>query len=1032
MNNSFTHFKPGNLRRFMLLVFFHCFLSCVVFAQVSTYTCDFEDESENLLWTRNSGVFGESCANRWYIDTAVNNGGRHSLYISNDGGLNAGYVRSSLVVISYRTLTLKPGDYELALDWQAGASRSSGFYVCWIPDTVAGINSNINGFLPKWVERYAVDFGDSIWLSSSNWNSVSDTIRSDGTPHKLAFVWNNRVEEPALPGACIDNIDIFPVTQCEKPHDITIAASGEKVIISWQAEADSYDLRFRSSTDGIWHEHNGLTAPEFVSDDAGEGVIDVYVRSRCGDEHSAWASTNKFIFLTGSRCIDYLDINDNNCYWGNVLDPSAYQSAMNFGPLSKKSRHTIHYDQNEYDPRTQNLLKTVPDGELASVRLGNWDINAQAEVIEYKYAVDASSARILLLKYAVVLEDPGHKKEEQPRFTLSILKDGKPISDYGCGEADFSAGYDTEDWNVASNDSIDVLWKDWSTIGINLEQFDKDTLTIRLSTYDCTETGHYGYAYFTLSCSNGELQGLGCGDTPTTSFTGPDGFKYAWYLPEKPDEILGTEQTFPVMPNDTMTYLCNVIQPTNENCYYTLSATAKPRWPVADAGYDAVVRDCKNIVQFTDKSYIKLVNQTSKDTVVLDKRCETAFWDFGDGTTSDVANPQHEFPARGGQYTVTFTAGLSGGACTSDCTFTVDLPELSEEPDTIKAFTCKGSPYYFHGLPWYSTGFYCDTTVDQITGCRTIEVLDLTAVQPFDTTVYDTVCSANLPYIFHGQECTATGEYTASLENIHKCDSTITLSLYVNTSLELAIANQVSVCSDDGEIRIPFEVTSGEVTKYSLEFEGQDPEANVTGANPVDNTIVVPMPTGLRPGIYRTNLTFSNMDCGDYTQTVDIDLRYSKETVTQRWNDVLGVHNSDNNGGYTFNAYQWYENGQPLPGETQSILYRPGGLQPGAQYCVELTRTDDGVKAFTCGIEAQDMPDVTATPTVVFADAEVVVNTDAAGVARLYSASGQIVGTFDIGCGFTNLQLDAAPGSYFLQIILENGSCKTEKITIKR
>ena len=80
------------------------------------------------------------------------------------------------------------------------------------------------------------------------------------------------------------------------------------------------------------------------------------------------------------------------------------------------SRHTVNWDIHAYDPRTHNLLPLIPDGELATVRLGNWKYNNEWESVTYDYYVD-SVYSILVLKYAVVLEDPGHPKREQPHFT---------------------------------------------------------------------------------------------------------------------------------------------------------------------------------------------------------------------------------------------------------------------------------------------------------------------------------------------------------------------------------------------------------------------------------------------------------------------------------------------------------------------------------------------------------------------------------------------------------------------------------------
>ena len=68
----------------------------------------------------------------------------------------------------------------------------------------------------------------------------------------------------------------------------------------------------------------------------------------------------------------------------------------------------------------------VPADEIASVRLGNQNAGSQAERITYEFNVQDDL--VLLMKYAVVLENPGHGEAYDPYFGLEILKeDGTPM-----------------------------------------------------------------------------------------------------------------------------------------------------------------------------------------------------------------------------------------------------------------------------------------------------------------------------------------------------------------------------------------------------------------------------------------------------------------------------------------------------------------------------------------------------------------------------------------------------------------------------
>ena len=103
-----------------------------------------------------------------------------------------------------------------------------------------------------------------------------------------------------------------------------------------------------------------------------------------------------------------------------------------------------------------------------------------------------------------MLQDPEHNEIWQPKFELEILKNGAPIDKNGCGEAKFTAGANTsgEGWHKFETG----WWKDWTTVSINLREHDGEEVVVRLTTYDCAELGHFGYAYFTLDCIDATIK----------------------------------------------------------------------------------------------------------------------------------------------------------------------------------------------------------------------------------------------------------------------------------------------------------------------------------------------------------------------------------------------------------------------------------------------------------------------------------------------------------------------------------------------
>ena len=426
-------------------------------SQNIVYQCDFEDINERANWQLNNGLHGDKCINKWYIGKLGANGGDYGLFVSNDG-ISNNYSANALTVVSTRSVTLDAGDYEFSFDWQAAGWQDSldidGLYVCWVPDNEddSTLIVSYNGpVLDPLIEKYALDFGRSKKkMSQSGWNTVVDTIKSDGTPHKLVVVWRNGTNGTYPPAACIDNILIMPVGYCYKPTNLNLVVNDLDATFSWSGESESYDVRCYNGRTKKWKNYDNVRDTFVVVEGVEEGICTYYVRSRCEGISGTWVSLSQFVYYPGARCIDYMSLSAENCFIGknpNNTDGSG-TNMFTSGKLDKgyqniESRHTIHYDLDERDPRTNNKLRTVPEGEPASVRLGNWNSDGEAERVEYRYTVDAASSAVLILKYAVVLQDPDHKEAWQPKFELEILKDenGKlsPIDSDGCGEAKFTA-----------------------------------------------------------------------------------------------------------------------------------------------------------------------------------------------------------------------------------------------------------------------------------------------------------------------------------------------------------------------------------------------------------------------------------------------------------------------------------------------------------------------------------------------------------------------------------------------------------------
>jgi hypothetical protein len=259
-------------------------------------------------------------------------------------------------------------------------------------------------------------------------------------------------------------------------------------------------------------------------------------------------------------CFNYFDLDREGvtCLVGDATNLEFSSTGLgkygvgpiDYGESDMRSRHTVNWKQGEYDSRTGNRLRTIPEGSFASVRLGNWEIGGEAEGIEYDYFVDTMGADILLVKYAVVLESPGHGPMNDPYFSIEILDKVGNVIDSQCGEFVFTPENSSVVWNRYN----DFVWKDWTSIGLDLSSYHGQMVKIRFTTRDCTQTGHAGYAYFTIDCMNVGIKRTILEEKGLVELEAPEGFRYIWTKRSEPDKVLSTERIFTLLYGDTAIY----------------------------------------------------------------------------------------------------------------------------------------------------------------------------------------------------------------------------------------------------------------------------------------------------------------------------------------------------------------------------------------------------------------------------------------------------------------------------------------------
>ena len=262
------------------------------------FVCDFENEANNAKLVFENGTN----LNAWNIGTATNNGGSHSLYISNDHGTTNSYnLTASGVSYAYVNLNLPAGDYEYSFDWKAqGESTYDYIQVALVPvyEDIESINGTTvpSGMTASAVPDSWISLHPGVKLNlDSNWTTISDvvTLPQSGIYH-LVFTWRNDGGGGAQPPAAIDNV-IFARSTCARPVDLTVSnITTHDATLSWIEMGTASQWLY--SIDG-GAEQLATTTNITFNNLASSTTHRFQVRSLCGAGDTSFAAELRFATL---------------------------------------------------------------------------------------------------------------------------------------------------------------------------------------------------------------------------------------------------------------------------------------------------------------------------------------------------------------------------------------------------------------------------------------------------------------------------------------------------------------------------------------------------------------------------------------------------------------------------------------------------------------------------------------------------------------------------------------------------------------
>lgn len=1047
------------------------------------YSCSFEDNEDLSNWVWNA--YTPDAKDQWIVGNMVHSEGRKALYISTDG-VNPGYGSNPNIVVSYLRFKFPDADeqknYDLSFDWKGiGDSTDSRLFVMVCPEItlntstypqyLKNIASSTTGVLSNQVKQACEQLGPSrefFVCGSEEWQNVSlsNEIRVAGINSKrlvftIVFIWvnNNQDETVKRSGICIDNLQIGSA-MIKKPYNVTAEAEcmDSTLLVSWDCSgaAREFEVQYRKTGTSTWRRNDGLidgvegfthngTHYSYKLQRIVEGTYDVRVRGMADTLITNFVYCNQvLVYCPENHCVDYIHLDNPNvdCTYGyhpnselHTEDPYYWHGIIDFGPDSEESRHTIHVDPTETDPRTDDELFTVPRGSLASVRLGNWKKTGEAEAITYTITVDSANQGVLIVKYATVVEHSGHDRFGEPFFRLEVLDQNGELISQSCGHADFAYS-DAEEsnnlkgWHISKSNS-NIAWKEWTTVGVNLQPYDGQQIKVRFTTSDCYQTAHYGYAYFTVDCANARLETENCGNDAKISCYAPDGFNYTWYNEAK--EVVSTEQELVVDPG-RQEYTCRVSFIEDPDCYFEVSTISAPRFPVPEYNFERVYGEpelCSSYLKFHNTSHV--MTKYDGDENHTQEPCEDYHWYFhqlGTGKVTESYNksPLYKCPDAGDSIEVTFTCYIGAeNSCDSVMVDTIVVPNIIPDDTEFTYITCPETPINFGGQ-WFNKDTVYVGVFPNFAGCDSTSTLYLTVLPEIpDTYRHDSICSDGNVTINGVKYNEPMDNQLIMLQTVNGCDSALYMTLTVNQRLNAKVDTLSYVCADDEKLFLTFDIAEGVFDSLLITFSTPELRDTTIYDSSV-GSVAIPYADTITPGRYTAQLVFYQFCCGTYSEVRNIELRYRSSIVAQKWNDVLTLLAPEYNGGYRFDSIQWYKNGVALSGETHSYLYQD--LDTTADYHVELTRPD-GVVMSTCPIRPVYHEQQTLYPTIVKASQVMPVYMEQQATVWYFTVSGQLYATFTLPQGYTSLTAPAQTGVYILKSVNNQGDTQAQVMIVE-
>ena len=299
------------------------------------YSCSFEDATENANWTLVSGA----SANKFFIGTAVNNGGTQSLYVSNtaDGSSFAYSSSGTKWCYAYREISVTTASsYIFSFDWRCvGEHTSYGVYdygrVFLVPETDTlqvyhdGDYSGPMGISSTYGPAGWIAVDNNVPLAGeSTWQTfISDEITIPVGTWKLVYLFKNDSYGGDSSPLAVDNVAVMEVL-CPRPSGISLAdITSTSATIAWNRGGVT-SFNYEYVVDGA--------SRTYITTSVSDSVVTLdnltpntsytfYLQAVCGTDTTFWSSMT-FRTSCAPYALSTLPMTEGFESWNNIsYDP---------------------------------------------------------------------------------------------------------------------------------------------------------------------------------------------------------------------------------------------------------------------------------------------------------------------------------------------------------------------------------------------------------------------------------------------------------------------------------------------------------------------------------------------------------------------------------------------------------------------------------------------------------------------------------------------------------------------------------------